>query len=326
MRCLIVTNVIFFHLQAMNYRWPSWAPREEYLYFDKVRHIMNFVPHTGFPTVFRMMNGKVFTPIIENAALSKDQQWPLVVFSHGLGCARFTYSQICYDLASHGHIVIAPEHRDGSACLSFWKEKDVPRTYIQHRRVLWEENEYEVRNSQVHFRAREARKALDLAFDIQAGNAVDNIMPVSYHYETPDLTDFKGAMDLTKPVMAGHSFGGATTLLTLGLDPRFKAGIALDAWLFPLRDEHDLDQRVTQSVMFINTESFLNEDNLKKMETFANASNHAAERVCHYIRGSVHQNHIDAPFVMRVNYKKVWCPKYFWKWTRAKLYEFCMRS
>ncbi len=285
----------------MNHRWPSWAPRGEYLYFDQVRHLTTLIPMTGFPTIFRMLNGKVFTPIIENASLNTDQKWPVVVFSHGLGCARFTYSQICYDIASHGFVVIAPEHRDGSGCSSFWKEKEAPRAFIPHRRVHHDENEYEVRNSQVHTRASEASKALDLAFNINAGNAIENTIPLSYDYEAPDLTVFENAFDLERPVMTGHSFGGATTLLTLGKDSRFEAGIALDAWLFPIRDENDLDSKVTQSVMFINTESFLNEDNLRKMETFANSTeNEHAERVCHYIRGSVHQNHIDAPFVMRV--------------------------
>ena len=61
--------------------------------------------------LFRLLNGRVHTPIISKAALNTDQKWPLIVFSHGLGCARFTYSQICYDLASYGFMVIAPEHR-----------------------------------------------------------------------------------------------------------------------------------------------------------------------------------------------------------------------
>ena len=56
--------------------------------------------------------------------------------------------------------------------------------------------------------------------------------------------------------------------------------------------------QVTQPVMFVNTESFLNEDNLKKMETFAQVDK--MERICYYIQGSVHQNHIDAPFLIRV--------------------------
>ena len=58
-----------------------------------------------------MMNGTVHVPIIENAAPDSSRRWPLVVFSHGLGCARNIYSRVCYDLASYGFVVAAVEHR-----------------------------------------------------------------------------------------------------------------------------------------------------------------------------------------------------------------------
>ena len=37
--------------------------------------------------------------------------FPVVVFSHGLGAMRTTYSAICSDIASHGYIVASVEHR-----------------------------------------------------------------------------------------------------------------------------------------------------------------------------------------------------------------------
>ena len=41
-------------------------------------------------------------------------------------------------------------------------------------------------------------------------------------------------------------------MLGLSKEPRFKLGIVLDGWFFPIRDE-DLTDDVTQPILFVNT-------------------------------------------------------------------------
>lgn len=56
-------------------------------------------------------------PILDPAESSDDPeaQWPLVFFSNGLSGTRTTYSHICIRLAAQGKVVLAMEHRDGTA-------------------------------------------------------------------------------------------------------------------------------------------------------------------------------------------------------------------
>ena len=106
---------------------------------------------------------------------------------------------------------------------------------------------------------------------------------------------FKDRIDVGNTILAGHSYGGATTLMTLAKDKRFKVGVVLDGWLFPMKDEYpEPDQPIT----FINTESFMSRHNITKMKTFLSEDD-GDKRKMIFIKGSVHQNHIDAPLIFK---------------------------
>jgi platelet-activating factor acetylhydrolase len=121
-------------------------------------------------------------------------QFPVIIFSHGLGGNRLIYSSICSDLASHGFIVAAIEHRDGSASLA----KGVEDEWIKYDNVPPEV--WGFRHHQLRHRVSEVELCL-AGLDELANIDSDNAGP-----------NFKGKLNMKSVVMAGHSFGGATTV------------------------------------------------------------------------------------------------------------------
>jgi predicted dienelactone hydrolase len=134
--------------------------------------------------------------------------FPVIVFSHGLGGSREGYEYVGRHWASHGYVVALPQHLGSDDAV--WRGKRQPGV--------------EMRKAAADLSNAIARP-LDVRFVLDRLTAMN-------HEDGP----FKGRLDLNAVGMAGHSFGGWTTLAVAGevfpggrtlSDPRVKAAIAM---------------------------------------------------------------------------------------------------
>nr|XP_061843370.1 platelet-activating factor acetylhydrolase-like [Nerophis lumbriciformis]XP_061843371.1 platelet-activating factor acetylhydrolase-like [Nerophis lumbriciformis] len=279
---------------------PAWIPNREY--FNGLTDFMK-INRTFGEGMFNFLFGSVKIPAHLDAPFHSNEKCPVIIFSHGLGAFRTLYSAICTELASRGFIVASVEHRDESASATcYFGEKgesqhapnesilgDLLMEWIYVRMLQPGEQEFPIRNQQVTQRADECVRALSRLADIDSGLPVQNVLQTQF-----DWTTLQNSMDLSKVAVIGHSFGGATVLEALAKETQFKCGVALDAWMFPLKD--DTFPRIKQPVFFINSWSFQWPENVKRIETLLAAD---ARRKMITIRGTMHQSFPDFTFVTR---------------------------
>ncbi|KAG8178133.1 hypothetical protein JTE90_025246 [Oedothorax gibbosus] len=241
--------------------------------------------------------GDIHTPCAWDAAplVLEGHPYPVLVFSHGLGGCRTTYTTFCLEMASRGIVVAALEHRDYSACMTFYFESQEGEEKMNKRWMLFKKvksgkGEFAIRNQQVHQRARECSRALDMLSDLTCGLPVHNVLATS----SLRLDAFAGLLDIDRACAAGHSFGGATVIAAMAEDKRFKAGLGLDTWMLPLREETSVFAHVEQPMLFVNMEKFQTKENLRVMKQVQTQS--PLKKVV-TLRGTVHLNQCDVPFL-----------------------------
>ncbi|XP_072263530.1 platelet-activating factor acetylhydrolase isoform X2 [Pyxicephalus adspersus] len=278
------------------YEEALWIPRREYYLgladtLKLNRTLINFLLSYYF--------GSVKCPAKLNAPFKPGEKYPLVIFSHGLGAFRTLYSAICIGLASQGFVVAAVEHRDESASATYYLRERSPNETCEQEcdplEEVWLYNkppkpgsdEFPLRFEQVQKRADECIRALEVMLDITAGKLVTNVLPSNF-----DWLLLKDSIDVQRIAVVGHSFGAATAIKALGRDSRIRCGVALDAWMFPLRDE--IFSTIHQPVLFVNSEKFHWVKNVMTMKKMDSSS---VERKMITIKGSVHQSFPDFTFL-----------------------------
>ncbi|KAF1954484.1 hypothetical protein CC80DRAFT_493640 [Byssothecium circinans] len=161
-------------------------------------------------------------PVHHNAEIldppTKSKRWPVMVFSHGLGGSRNAYSHLCGSLASHGIVVVAPDHRDGSAPISFvhTPDEDEKLKRVEYKKVAHKASTetYEARDEQLRIRLWELGLIHDALLKIDERVPLKNVAEDQKKNECKDiLAMFAQTLNVHEPgamSWAGHSFGAAT--------------------------------------------------------------------------------------------------------------------
>ncbi|KAG8860518.1 hypothetical protein FRB96_003772 [Tulasnella sp. 330] len=167
-------------------------------------------------------------------------KWPLIIFSHGLGGGRNTYSQFCGNLASEGYVVLAMEHRDRTGPMvlvnSPSSSKPLERLYLKAEDVTWEGGRGPPDGVHMPFRVDQLEMRREEIYE--ALRAFEDVIDRAGGVEERELR-----------TMDGHSFGSATALSLLSQPPAptftlppVAQVMLLDPWVDPFDESQPLPE------------------------------------------------------------------------------------
>ncbi len=149
-----------------------------------------------------------------NAAVDRVRgDWPVVLFSHGLGGSRELNAGLTDDLASRGYVVVSMSHTREAVAVEFPGNRVVTGNIDQ--------GDDPTRKIAIDTRVADSRFVLDQLARLDRGDNPDA-------ERDPLPRGLAGSLDLDKVGMFGHSYGGYTTGETMFHDKRVDAGINID--------------------------------------------------------------------------------------------------
>lgn len=140
----------------------------------------------------------------------RDGVFPLLLFSHGNGGLRMQGAFWCEHMASHGYIVMAPDHTGNCAL-----------TFIDGKMIVFQDTDEGRKQSSTD-------RPKDISFLIDAMDRMNK----------GGDSRFLGRVDLAHIGMAGHSFGGYTATWITNQEPRVGA-VVLMAGAAPERTNYE---------------------------------------------------------------------------------------
>jgi pimeloyl-ACP methyl ester carboxylesterase len=211
---------------------------------------------------------------------------PLVLFSHGLGGMKNQNSVQMEELASRGYFVAAVDH-PYDAYLTIFDDGTTADYRSSHDGIDSEEAFWAFRGPQLNTRAKDMSFLLD---QIQARK--NQNLPLWQNISTERVGIF------------GHSFGGATSILTAANDPRISAVIALDGWMVPVPPQ-TIEAGLNVPMLYMGQPEWQGTPlNYEKLDLLISNSSGASEKLL--IKETKHMDFSDAPqfsnFAKRIGY------------------------
>ena len=139
---------------------------------------------------------------------------PVVLYSPGLGATRDSNTVLVEELVSRGYVVATIDHTHDSSAVEFPDGRVEVGTLTPA-----------VAAQAVAVRVADTRFVLDTLSALNAGGNPD-----AEHRPLPN--GLRGALNLSRVGMFGHSLGGSTAAEAMLEDRRIKAGVNLDGTLF----------------------------------------------------------------------------------------------
>lgn len=215
---------------------------------------------------------------------------PVIVFSHGLAGNRNLYAGLSTSLASQGYLVAAIEHRDGSASCAALVKPDANSTgEVTYQHYIHTDGNFRWRREQVAKRVAELSAAIEALSAASDGRgAPRNVFPSSRF----DVSVLNGAVDVSRLVAMGHSFGGATVMTATAENAAIKRAVLLDPWTEPLSDAMAV-RAASVPTLVLNSHRWAQD--LRSLYRGATAAWLEAE-----VAGTKHQDCCDQPFRMPI--------------------------
>jgi hypothetical protein len=211
-----------------------------------------------------------------------NQQFPVLIFSHGHGALKTQNTTQMEELASHGYVLFSTDHTY-DAGLSVFPENKVIRNKTDIPEDISDKEKWGLREIQLNYRVGDVQFLLD-----EMENSA--FLPQS----------LQNILNLDNIGIFGHSFGGATSVVASLKDDRIDATLGLDAWFLPIPSTL-IKKNLNKPFVHLGQVAWKEKDNYLKLDTLA--SSNSAQSLRFDVQGSTHYDFSDFSQFSKVSKK-----------------------
>ncbi|KAJ7731777.1 platelet-activating factor acetylhydrolase [Mycena metata] len=272
----------------------------------------------AYPVAAALVRGTTL-PALKDAPViipENGSRWPLIILSHGAGSSRLLYSAIAGELASHGYIVAAVEHRDGtgpSSRITTPDGRSRKLDFLNWRDIYWPDHEVQpaddttLRHDQLKVRLAELRAVQTALVSLSTGAAdFAPIVAADPDLKAPapsfDWTRWAHCLDAVRPIMCGHSFGGTAALAAAASsDFDFSRAVVMDPAVQRL--EPWGDRKIPCPLLVLASEEFFHDPDFVRTLSLAPSATSAtvlsiATKLLKSLAGTTHPSFSDVFLIL----------------------------